>query len=272
VAGKVDTKFVKYEVKDRVAWVTLNRPEAMNALSQGLLADLNTVFREVGRDDDVLVVILTGEGGRAFSAGMDLKEFAARQAEQAAAGQTPGAIGAGSDGPSGFSAVGRCRKPVIAAIDGYCLAGGFELAIQSDIRVATRKSVFGLPEARRSILAGPGLTQLPRMIPLAEALRIALTGAPISAERALQIGVIQELAADREEVFKVAQGIAEEILLGAPLAMQEIKRLVKEGVEMTIPQAEMLREILSAQLAQTEDALEGPRAFAEKRAPDWKMR
>ena len=136
---------------------------------------------------------------------------------------------------------------MIAAIDGYCLAGGFELAIQSDIRVASRKSVFGLPEARRSILAGPGLTQLPRMIPLAEALRIALTGAPISAERAYQIGVIQEVAADRDEVMKVAQGIAEEILLGAPLAMQEIKRLVKEGVEMTIPQAEMLREILSAQ-------------------------
>ncbi len=268
----VDTKFVKYEVKDRVAWVTLNRPEAMNALSQGLLADLGTVFREIARDDDVLVVILTGEGGRAFSAGMDLKGFSARQTEQAAAGQTPGAIGSDQDGPSGFSAVGRCRKPVIAAIDGYCLAGGFELAIQSDIRVASRKSVFGLPEARRSILAGPGLTQLPRMIPLSEALRIALTGAPISSERAYQIGIIQEVAADREEVFKVAQGIAEEILLGAPLAMQEIKRLVKEGVEMTIPQAEMLREILSAQLAQTEDALEGPRAFAEKRAPVWKMR
>ena len=268
----VDTKFVKYEVKDRVAWVTLNRPEAMNALSQGLLADLGTVFREVGRDDDVLVVILTGEGGRAFSAGMDLKEFAARQAEQAAAGQTPGAIGTGDEGPSGFSAVGRCRKPVIAAIDGYCLAGGFELAICCDIRVASRKSVFGLPESRRSILAWPGLINLPRMIPLAEALRIALTGSPISSERAYQIGVIQEVAADRDEVMKVAQGIAEEILLGAPLAMQEIKRLVKEGVEMTIPQAEMLREILSAQLAQTEDALEGPRAFAEKRAPNWKMR
>ena len=88
----VDTKFVKYEVKDRVAWVTLNRPEAMNALSQGLLADLGTVFREVGRDDDVLVVILTGEGGRAFSAGADLKEMAARQAEQVASG-APRTIG-----------------------------------------------------------------------------------------------------------------------------------------------------------------------------------
>ena len=110
------------------------------------------------------------------------------------------------------------------------------------------------------------------MIPLAEALRIALTGPRSAPSGRLQIGIIQELAADREEVFKVAQGIAEEILLGAPLAMQEIKRLVKEGVEMTIPQAEMLREILSAQLAQTEDALEGPKAFAEKRAPNWKMR
>jgi enoyl-CoA hydratase/carnithine racemase len=272
VPGTVDTKFVKYEVKDRAAWVTLNRPEAMNALSQGLLADLGTVFREIGRDDDVLVVILTGEGGRAFSAGADLKEMAARQAEQVATG-APRTIGPPDGAVSNpFDAVGKCRKPVIAAIDGYCLAGGFELAISCDIRVASRKSVFGLPEARRSILAGPGLTQLPRMIPLAEALRIALTGSPISAERAYQIGVIQEVAADRDEVMKVAQGIAEEILLGAPLAMQEIKRLVKEGVEMTIPQAEMLREILSAQLAQTEDALEGPRAFAEKRAPNWKMR
>jgi enoyl-CoA hydratase/carnithine racemase len=263
----VDTKFVKYEVKDRVAWVTLNRPEAMNALSQGLLADLGTVFREIGRDDDVLVVILTGEGGRAFSAGADLKEMAARQAEQVASG-APRTIGPPDGAVSNpFDAVGKCRKPVIAAIDGYCLAGGFELAICCDIRVASRKSVFGLPESRRSILIN-----LPRMIPLAEALRIALTGSPISSERAYQIGVIQEVAADRDEVMKVAQGIAEEILLGAPLAMQEIKRLVKEGVEMTIPQAEMLREILSAQLAQTEDALEGPRAFAEKRAPNWKMR
>jgi enoyl-CoA hydratase/carnithine racemase len=272
VAEAVDTKFVKYEVKDRVAWVTLNRPEAMNALSQGLLADLGTVFRAIARDDDVLVVILTGEGGRAFSAGADLKEMAARQAEQVATG-APRTIGP-PDGAvfNPFDAVGKCRKPVIAAIDGYCLAGGFELAISCDIRVASAKSTFGLPESRRSILAWPGLINLPRMIPLAEALRIALTGAPISSERAYQIGIIQQIATDREDVMRVAQGIADEILLGAPLAMQEIKRLVKEGVEMTIPQAEMLREILSASLAQTEDALEGPRAFAEKRAPVWKMR
>jgi enoyl-CoA hydratase/carnithine racemase len=272
VPEAVDTKFVKYEVKDRVAWVTLNRPEAMNALSQGLLADLGTVFRAIARDDDVLVVILTGEGGRAFSAGADLKEMAARQAEQVATGATRTISPPDGAVSNPFDAVGKCRKPVIAAIDGYCLAGGFELAICCDIRVASAKSVFGLPESRRSILAWPGLINLPRMIPLSEALRIALTGSPISSERAYQIGIIQEVAADRDEVFKVAQGIAEEILLGAPLAMQEIKRLVKEGVEMTIPQAEMLREILSAQLAQTEDALEGPKAFAEKRAPVWKMR
>jgi enoyl-CoA hydratase/carnithine racemase len=270
VPGQVETKFVKYEVKNRVAWVTLNRPEAMNALSTALLADLATVFREIGRDDDVLVVILTGAGGRAFSAGADLKEMAARQAEQAAAGSLRTAGDGEASNP--FDAVGKCRKPVIAAIDGYCLAGGFELAIMSDIRVASRKSVFGLPESRRSILAWPGLINLPRMIPLSEALRIALTGSPISAERAYQIGIVQELAADRDEVMKIAQGIADEILLGAPLAMQDIKRLVKEGVEMTIPQAEMLREILFSHLAQTEDALEGPRAFAEKRLPNWKMR
>ena len=155
-AWTVDTKFVKYEVKDRVAWVTLNRPEAMNALSQGLLADLGTVFREIGRDDDVLVVILTGEGGRAFSAGADLKEMAARQAEQVAAGRAADHRSAGRGRFKPFDAVGKCRKPVIAAIDGYCLAGGFELAISCDIRVASRKSVFGLPESRRSILAWPG--------------------------------------------------------------------------------------------------------------------
>ena len=177
MAGTVDTKFVKYEVKDRIAYITLNRPEAMNALSQGLLADLNTAFREAGRDDDVLVVILSGEGGRAFSAGMDLKEFSARQAEQAAAGQPPAAIGAAEGAEHQRLHLGR---PVPQAGDrrDRRLVPGRRVRAGHPERHQGGQPQVGLRAARSQAErpGRPGLTQLPRMIPLAEALRIALTG------------------------------------------------------------------------------------------------
>lgn len=269
------TENLKYEVKNRVAWVTLDRPKAMNALNTGLLNDLQRAFDEIDEDDDVFVVVMIGSGGRAFSAGADLKEMATLQAAQVAAGRkvtVGGREGGSTRGFGPMEAVNDCKKPVIAAIDGYCLAGGFELSIYCDIRIATRKSTFSLPEGRRSLLAGAGLITLPRLIPLGEALRIALTSSPISAERACQIGLVQELAEDRDDLLKVVQGIADEILLCAPLAVREIKRLVKDGRELPVQDALKLRGLLSSAIAQTEDALEGPRAFAEKREPKWQGR
>lgn len=271
--SQIATTHVGYETRDRTAWITLNRPEALNALSIGLLTDLNTAFAEASRDQDILTVVLSGAGGRAFSTGGDLKEMAAAQAAQVKTGNTRSDLGGwGAAATAGFNSVRKCEKPVIAAIGGYCLAGGFELTLTCDIRVATRDSVFGLPEARRSLLAGPGLTELPRMIPMAEALRIAMTGAPITAQRAYEIGLVQELADDYGDLTKIVEGIAAELAQCAPLAVRDIKRLMWSASELTVDQSQRLRNLLADHLARTEDALEGPRAFAEKRAPVWQHR
>ena len=132
--------------------------------------------------------------------------------------------------------------------------------------------MFGLPEPRRSLLAGPGLINLSRMIPLGEALRMQLTGSPISADRAYQLGLISAVVADRDALLAEAEGIADEILECAPLAVQYVKRIVKEGRDLTVDAHWRFSEMFSASIGETEDALEGPRAFAEKRAPQWKMR
>ena len=157
-----------------------------------------------------------------FSAGADLKEMSQR--DSAAGAPVTGRSAGRADG---FGAMRDCRKPVVAAIDGYCVAGGFELSLMCDIRVASEHSQFGLPEPRRSLLAGPGLHNLSRMIPLGEALLIQLTGSYIPARRAYEIGLVQRLAPDRAGVMAEANAIADEILLGAPLAVQAIKRITK---------------------------------------------
>jgi enoyl-CoA hydratase/carnithine racemase len=258
---------VRYESRGRVAYLTIDRPQAMNALNREVSQGLTDAVHDFEQDDDLLVLILSGEGGRAFSAGADLKEAAQRAAGGGAKGMVPrqGALGA-------YDALENCWKPVIAAIDGYCLAGGFELALMCDIRVATTASSFGLPEPRRSLLAGPGLNNLSRMIPLGEALRMQLTGAAISAERAYQIGLVQELADDRDGLFEVADRLAGEVLECAPLAVQAIKQVVKVGRNLPIEYAWRYSYPFQERIAQTEDFLEGPRAFAEKRPPEWKVR
>ena len=258
------TEVLIYEKRARTAFITLNRPEVLNAINQPLSSAVGEAIEEVDRDDDILVAILTGAGGRAFSSGADLKQMSTRDA----GGQTTPARG--DRGFSGADALRDCRKPVIAAIDGYCLAGGFELSLMCDIRVATEQSQFGLPEPRRSLLAGPGLHNLSRMIPLGEALRIQLTGSPISAARAYQIGLIQALAPDRESLMEQAQAIADEIILGAPLAVQAIKRITKIGRNVPPEYSDYFAKPIQDMVNASEDRPEGPRAFVEKRDPQWK--
>jgi enoyl-CoA hydratase/carnithine racemase len=258
----LSTDLVQYEKRDRIAYVTLNRPEAMNALSSEVGRGLNEAFRDIRDDPDVLVAIVTGAGGRAFSAGADLKEVNERQqgGESAFAG--------GED--SRYVPEMGVWKPIIAAIDGFCVAGGLELAMQCDIRIATEQSQFGLPEPRWSISPGYGLHHLVRMVPLGEAMYILLTGSRIDSANAHRIGLIHSVHPDRDSLMERAQAIAEEVKLCAPLAVQAIKEINYVGKNMPPEYSYKFAEGLTGKIGDTEDALEGPAAFTERRPPNWK--
>ncbi|MSQ15314.1 MAG: enoyl-CoA hydratase [Dehalococcoidia bacterium] len=253
---------VKYEKKGRVAWITLNRPENMNARNSALEVGVRETFTEASNDDDVLVVIMTGEGGRAFCAGGDLKERAQNEA--------------GGDlftRPTTGGYPLNCPKPVVAAIDGYALAGGMQFAAQCDVRIATQKSQFGMPESRRSLTPVGGWDTPERYFPLGEALWMLLSGTnQITADRAYQLGFVQFLVPDRAALFEKAEWCAEELMMAAPLAVKALKYV---AVHARFFPPEIAREYgrnLMDKVASSEDRLEGPRAFAEKRRPNWRMR
>jgi len=244
-----------------------NRPEALNALNQEISATIPLAVEEATNDDDILVVILTGAGGRAFCAGADLKERTRRDASEGTslAGPARGARTGGIPLPD-------CPKPVIAAIDGYCLAGGLQTALKADIRIATEKSRFGMPEARRSLVAAGMRLDPERFVPLGEALWIALTGSHMTAQRAYDIGLIQGLTPDRPALFAEAERLAGEIMQCAPLAVQALKQIIRDGVDVPWEYSRKLHGDLRTRVDQSEDRIEGPKAFAEKRLANWKGR
>ena len=254
---------VLYEKRNRIAYITLNRPEAMNALSSAVGAALHDIWVDFRDDDDLLAAILTGAGGRAFSAGADLKEVSSRQAE---------GLSQFSERGSGSRFIPDLDvwKPIIAAIDGYCVAGGLELAMQCDIRIATEQSQFGLPEPRWSIMPAYGLHHMMRMIPTGDALRMMLTGSRINTDNAHRIGLIQEVYPDRDALMAAAEGIAEEVKLCAPMAVQAIKQIAYVGRSMPPEYSYRFAQELSAKVLNSEDAAVGPAAFAERRSPQWK--
>jgi enoyl-CoA hydratase/carnithine racemase len=249
-----------------VAFITLNRPERLNALNRELTRELERAVREVEGDPAVRVLVLGGEGGRAFCAGADLHEIASIASVQPANGgftvPEPGQM-------PGFDQIAACTKPVVAAIDGWCVAGGFELALLCDMRLATRSSNFGLPEPRRGMLAGPGLHELSRIVPLGEALKLQLTGGTISAERAYDIGLVQELAEDRLELVRKVNDLVSAILSCSEKAVSAIKHIVRAGRDMSVADAWKMARPFQEAMARSEDAFEGPRAFADKTAPEW---
>jgi enoyl-CoA hydratase/carnithine racemase len=251
---------VLYEVRDGIAWITLNRPEALNALNLAVRDGLEQAWTDFAANTAAGVAVLSGAGGRAFSAGADLKE-------RTVSDQGP------SDLRWAHGARGRTlRKPTIAAIDGYCLGGGFELALSCDIRIATPAATFGLPEIRRGFFpGGGGPMRLARMIPLTNAMEMLLTGDPIDAQTALRLGIISRIVPS-DELLPAAGELAGRITRNAPLAVEAVKELALRALDMPWEPVSRFSELYRALIGTTDDAKEGPRAFVEKREPVYRGR
>jgi enoyl-CoA hydratase len=257
---------VVYEVKNRIGWITLNRPEAMNAMNQEMSGEIVGACRRAEQDESVGVVVFTGAGDKAFSSGMDLKERAGAPAPPIERRQAKIAPEANTT----TKAVAAITKPTIAAINGYAVGGGLELALACDLRIAAAGAKVGLAEVRRGIIPGAGGTQrLTRIVGVARALEIALTGQLIDGSEAFRIGLVHQVVA-AEELFAAVEGLAETLLKGAPLSLRFIKEAIRKGSELPLEEGLRLEADLAALIATTDDAKEGPRAFAEKRPAVWK--
>jgi enoyl-CoA hydratase/carnithine racemase len=247
------------ETRGHVAFVTLNRPDVLNAIHPPLRAELAEAIRRFREDSELWVAILTGAGDRAFCVGADLKWRVANEA--AVRTRRPGA-----------QLMSECWKPVIAAVNGYAVGGGLELAVDCDIVIAADHARFGLPEPRRGLMADAGGVQrLPRIIPLTVAMGLLLTGKLIDAAEAYRIGLVNEVVAS-EQLMAAAERWAQEILECSPLAVQATKQAALQGSTLPLDEALTRSYPLHEQLRQSEDFAEGPRAFAEKRRPVWKGR
>ncbi len=258
---------VLYEKKDRIAYITINRPGVLNAINQETLHALTEAWIKVRDDPDVWAAIVTGAGDRAFSAGADLKE-AAMLRPKIEAGELPR-----DTSPPLFPMRGlEVYKPFIAAINGIATGGGLEIALACDIRIAAEHAQLGQREVVQGIMPGWGGTQrLPRFVPFGIAMEILLTEDFISAEEAYRIGLVNKVV-PAAELTSTAEAMARRINENGPLAVRAIKEAVYRGVRMPLEDALHLERALSQNLYWTEDAKEGPLAFAQKRKPEYKAR
>jgi enoyl-CoA hydratase len=247
------------ERRDGVLLITLNRPQARNAVNRALAEGVGAALDALDAEDELKVGVLNGAGG-SFCAGMDLKAFVA--------GESPYVEGRGFAGITQRSA----DKPLIAAIEGYALAGGLEVALSCDLVVAARDARLGIPEAKRGLIAAAGaLIRLPRRIPYHLAMELALTGDPIGAERAHEVGLVNRLAEPGGAV-DAALELAATISRNGPLAIDASKKIVSSAQDWTEEQAWREQGELVGRIMGSEDAREGATAFAEKRDPVWKGR
>jgi enoyl-CoA hydratase len=246
---------ILFEQRDHVAIITINREDAMNSLTAEMLGAIDQAFEEVTENDDIWVAILTGAGQKAFSTGMDLKEAipALTSGDQ---------LGYTDPTKRQFSDV---YKPIICAVNGYCIAGGMEMLEGTDLRIAAEHATFGLGEVRWGIIPTGGThIRLPRQIPWAVAMELLLTGKQLDAKRAHSIGLINDVV-PADELMPAALKLANEICKNGPLAVQTAKEIAVRA--LGLEEGFVLERTMGERVMQSEDAKEGPRAFIEKRPP-----
>jgi enoyl-CoA hydratase len=257
----VSYEAIRYELADGVATITLNRPDVLNAMNNPMRVELLEVFTRLRSDEAVRAVVVTGAGERAFCAGADIREFLEPPV------------------PTRFREerrrldfrreMDRCPQPIIAAIRGFALGGGLELALACDIRVAAEDAQLGLTEINLAIIPGGGGTQrLPRLVGRGKALEMILTGMRVPAAEALRLGLVERLV-PAAELLPSAQALAKSIAEKAPIALRYAKEAVVSGLELPLAAGLRLENDLATLLRTTEDRVEGARAFVEKRKPRW---
>ncbi len=255
---------IRYELAGGVATITLNRPDVLNAMNNAMRTELLELFAGLRSDEAVRAVVVTGAGERAFCAGADIREFLEPPV------------------PTRFREerrrldfrreMDRCPQPIIAAIRGFALGGGLELALACDIRVAAEDAQLGLTEINLAIIPGGGGTQrLPRLVGRGKALEMILTGMRVPAAEALRLGLVERVV-PVAELLPAAQALAKSIAEKAPIALRYAKEAVVSGIELPLADGLRLENDLATLLRTTEDRVEGARAFVEKRKPKWSGR
>lgn len=251
-----------YETEGPLALITINRPERHNAISLATLDDLHAAIAEAAGDEAVRAIAITGAGESAFASGSDLEEVEHRDLALALTPLVQGVA----------ERLERTPKATIAAINGYCMGGGLEVALGCDLRIATPASKFATPEGRIGIIPGGGATQrLPRLVGRAWAMEMLLMGEVIRAERALEIGLVTRLV-EADDLLPTVRRMARKLAGYAPFVPQFMKAMVHFGMEGSMTAGLALEKFAQGALCETEDKAEGLRAFLEKRKPEWKGR
>ncbi len=254
---------IDYEKKGHVALVTMNRPEAMNCLNLADVEELGRVWLDFRDDEQLWVAVLTGAGDLSFSAGADLAELIPKV--------NSGEVPLSPTMPAFLKNI-RCFKPIVAAVNGHCLAGGMEMLQGTDIRIAVEEATFGLPEVKLALFPVAGSTvRLPRQIPYCWAMQILLLGEPITAQQALQIGLINQVV-PKERLMETAMSIADRLCRNGPLALRAIKESALRSYDLPEEAGYFLEAFMAKGVFGTKDATEGPKAFLERRRPHYEGR
>ncbi|MGT2801018.1 enoyl-CoA hydratase-related protein [Streptococcus marmotae] len=255
---------VLLEVKEGIGYITINRPEALNALSSQVLADLNHVLDQVATSEEIGVVIVTGAGEKSFVAGADIKEMDKMTPTQAFEYMTYA--------NDTFTKLANLRQPSIAAINGYALGGGMELALSTDIRLGHEKILLGFPEVGLGIIPGfAGTQRMARLIGTSKAKELIFTARNVKAQEALELGIINHLV-DVDSLMSEAEKLAKAILKNAPLAVEKAKHVINIGIDLPLSHAIRLETEAESLLFSTEDKIEGMGAFVEKRKAVFKRK